>query len=194
MIGFLKGKIFDIDVENSQILLLTQSSVGYEVFVPKRYFKKLKKDNEISLYIYFLARENGIYLFGFLSRREKKLFSQILKAKGVGAKIALSLLSVFTPEEFVKAVEEQNINVLTSAEGVGKKLARQIIVDLKNSPDFENLFGEKESDDKAVKALVSLGLSEKEAVKLFRKFEHLKEPDKIIKASLQEFQRRKQKK
>src|SRR5699024_8246648 len=94
MIGYLKGKVLDLTLESA---LIAVNGVGYEVFCSGAAFSKLARGNEGEVYTVMQVKEDGISLYGFADLKEKQLFLRLTSVQGVGAKMALSLLSAMRP-------------------------------------------------------------------------------------------------
>ena len=107
--------------------------VGYDVAIPLSTFDKLPHPgNEVTLHIYTQVREDAISLFGFASCDEKALFKQLINVSGIGGKLALSVLSAMPVSSFVSAVVNGDIKVLSRINGIGKRTAERMIVELKD--------------------------------------------------------------
>lgn len=129
MIGLLRGTISLIDREK---LIIMTSGVGYEVYASPSLISELPKDgNEAELYIYTDVKENDIQLFGFRNLIEKKIFLFLKKVKGIGSKLAITILSSIESQKLLYAIATSDFEVLTKVPGVGKKSAERIIVELR---------------------------------------------------------------
>jgi len=129
MIDCLCGKI--IHLENESIVIDVQG-VGYRVFTPHSYvFAKL--EGQVTIFTHHYVRTDYMQLFGFRSRKEQKLFCRLIEVNGVGPKVALAILAGGgTAEAIVAAIQQENISFLVKLQGVGKKTAQRIILDLKD--------------------------------------------------------------
>ena len=129
MIGLLSGKVIDKDFSSC---LIDVNGVGYEVLIPLSTFDKLPLgDERATLYIHTAVREDAITLFGFATREEKKLFQQLIGVSGVGGKLALNVLSAMPASSFCAAVASGDAKSLSRINGVGKRTAERLIVELK---------------------------------------------------------------
>lgn len=130
MIGMLTGKLIEKDFTGC---LLDVGGVGYEVLIPLSTFDKLPlNDNtEVRLFIHTQVREDAITLFGFASKEEKELFRQLINVSGVGGKLALNVLSAMPASGFCAAVASGDVKSLSRINGVGKRTAERLIVELK---------------------------------------------------------------
>jgi Holliday junction DNA helicase RuvA len=130
MISFLRGTLLH---HMPPELVLDVQGVGYEVFAPMSTHYKLGGLNTpLSLYIQTQVREDAITLYGFVTQEERHLFRQLLKVNGVGAKMALAILSGMSVDDFVRAVSEENITTLVKLPGVGKKTAERLVIEMRD--------------------------------------------------------------
>ncbi|MBO5307214.1 MAG: Holliday junction branch migration protein RuvA [Lentisphaeria bacterium] len=107
--------------------------VGYEVAIPLSTFDKLPQPgNEVKLYIHTQVREDAISLFGFATTDEKALFKKLIDVSGIGGKLALSVLSAMPVSTFVTAVVNGDVKALSRINGIGKRTAERMIVELKD--------------------------------------------------------------
>ena len=133
MISWLKGKIQYISKNN---LILDVNGVGYELFVSSSISSSnLKVGEQKQLVVYTDVKENAINLFGFNSVSEKEVFLLLKKVKGVGSKLAMGIISSVGAVMVLKAIGRQDITILTSVSGVGKKSAERIILELREKVD-----------------------------------------------------------
>lgn len=106
--------------------------VGYEVALPIRSMAQLPHRGEtVTLFTHLHVREDGMALYGFWSEGERDLFRVLLGASGVGPKVALAILGVFTVEGLTRAVVAEDVDALVQVPGVGKRGAQKLILDLK---------------------------------------------------------------
>ena len=129
MIGMLTGRVIDKDFSTC---LLDVGGVGYEVAIPLSTFDKLPLNEEkVTLFIHTQVREDAITLFGFADKAEKELFRQLITVSGVGGKLALNVLSAMPAGNFCAAVASGDAKTLSRINGVGKRTAERLIVELK---------------------------------------------------------------
>lgn len=129
MIGKLKGKI---DSSSSDYLILDVSGVGYKVYCPSKILSSLMIGDFAELYIETHVREDHIKLYGFESDNQQEIFNILQSVKGVGAKMALAILSQLSPNQISIALGSKDISAFQNVSGVGKKLAERIITELKD--------------------------------------------------------------
>ena len=156
-------------------IIVETGGIGYNVYFPAGRIMMLPKNgSEITVYTYTSVREDAIKLYGFASEDDLELFIQLTGVSGVGPKAAQALLSELTASEIRFAILGEDTKTLCKAQGVAKKTAERIIVDLKGRVSVEDAVGleliadgkEEAADDavmEAVEALTALGYSAKEA-------------------------------
>ena len=175
MIGKLKGVVDELDDDN---LLLDVQGVCYLVFCSQKTLGRLPRKGEATeLLIETVVREDLIRLYGFADKAEKSWFSLLTDVQGVGARVALAILSVLTPNELTSAIALQDKASVGRANGVGPKLAQRIVTELKGKvPDLggvdagtlglQQALGEgaaRSTVADAVSALTNLGYSSQQA-------------------------------
>ena len=129
MIAKLKGVV---DTIGEDYCIIDVNGVGYLVFASAKTLGRLVLQGTASLMIETIVREDSISLFGFADALEKEWFNTLTKVQGVGAKVALSILSVLLPVQLAQAVAAQDKNSFARANGVGPKLAARIVTELKD--------------------------------------------------------------
>ena len=134
MIGWLSGIV---QRKEANALILDVGGVGYRVFCSQRILDQLPPVGAaLQLEIETLVREDHIHLYGFESIIERDCYRLLITVQGVGAKMALAILSTLTPEDIARAILAEDRAMLTRAEGVGPKLAQRIIGELKDKPSL----------------------------------------------------------
>lgn len=178
MIGRLEGRLLE---KRPPWLVLDVGGVGYEVEAPMSTFYKLPAVGEsVVLRTHLVVREDAFSLFGFGAEAERSLFRDLIKVSGVGPRLALTILSGISPEDFVATIQEGDADRLTGLPGVGKKTAARLMVDMRDrlgsaSASGLTMAGPAGSggvpDDPAAEAhhaLTSLGYKPAEATRLLR--------------------------
>lgn len=165
MIGRLSGVIA---AKNPPQILLDVGGVGYELDVPMSTFYNLPGVGEkATLLTHFAVREDGHYLYGFLSEAERFAFRQLLKISGIGARTALSVLSGLSVADLAAAVARQEVGRLIKVPGIGKKTAERLLLELKGKlAETVGVSLPAAVDDASqdiLNALLALGYNEKEA-------------------------------
>ena len=132
MIAWINGRIIEFFCQGiKEFIIIETGGIGYEIQLIPRYITKIKDQQTTTLWIHHIQREDGSLLFGFETITEKNLFRKLIAINGVGPQIAIGLLEKFTGEELLIAIAEEDISKLTMAQGVGKKVASRITVELK---------------------------------------------------------------
>jgi Holliday junction DNA helicase RuvA len=166
MIGRLAGTLLE---KNPPQILLDVQGVAYEVDVPMSTFYNLPNiGDKLTLFTHLVVREDAHLLFGFGSENERRAFRQLIRISGVGARIALAVLSGLSVAELAQAVSMQDSGRLTKIPGIGKKTAERLLLELKDKlgADLTTAVGVHRPAPVAadvLNALLSLGYSDKEA-------------------------------
>ena len=172
MFYYLNG---EVTLMEGNLAVIDCGGVGYACHTTAYTLSKLRVGQQGKLFTYCYIREDAFDIFGFSTREELRCFELLLGVTGVGTKAALAILSSSTPERFTLAIVTQDEKALTAAQGVGKKLAQRIILELKdklgasqlelNTAEFAGsgapVRGSKAAE--ATAALVGLGYSQTEA-------------------------------
>lgn len=185
MIGRLRGIILE---KQPPLVLIEASGVGYEVHMPMTCFYELPDlHQEAVIFTQFVVREDAQLLFGFNNKQERALFRELIKTNGVGPKLALAILSGMSAQQFVSAVEREEIGTLIKLPGVGKKTAERLVVEMKDR--FKGMNGDlfnaanidvpltttssnapaDDPESEAASALVALGYKPQEASRMITK-------------------------
>ncbi|MFH1660292.1 MAG: Holliday junction branch migration protein RuvA [Pseudomonadota bacterium] len=166
MIGRLTGLIAE---KNPPQIVLDLNGVGYELDVPMSTFYNLPASGEkVTLLTHFAVREDGHFLYGFLTEAERFAFRQLLKVSGIGARTALSVLSGLSVNDLAAAVAQQELGRLIKVPGIGKKTAERLLLELKGklADTIGGVSLHAVADDAKQdisNALLALGYNEKEA-------------------------------
>ncbi|MFC3714944.1 Holliday junction branch migration protein RuvA [Luteimonas soli] len=129
MIGRLKGTLVH---KQPPWLVVDVHGVGYELEAPMSTFYDLPAvGGEVSLFTHYAQKEDSVSLYGFLSEAERRLFRDVQRVSGIGAKIALAVLSGAGVEEFARLVQAGDVTALTRIPGIGKKTAERMVVELR---------------------------------------------------------------
>jgi holliday junction DNA helicase RuvA len=130
MIGFLRGKLVH---KAPPFLVLDVQGVGYEIEAPMTTFYDLPTINEeIKLHTHLVVREDAHILFGFSAEAERTLFRTLIKVNGVGPKMALTILSGQSAEEFHRCIQDNDTQTLVRLPGVGKKTAERLVIEMRD--------------------------------------------------------------
>ena len=169
MIAKIKG---NVEAVNGNHVIVDVNGLGYEVLCPERSINAIEKNKFISLYIQTILRDDTINLYGFLSLEEKKAFSTLQTVQGVGAKLAMTIIGFFSVKELGNHIGSGDEKSICSAPGVGAKVEKRIITELKDiySDQSDNYNDEALTKRNSINsALINLGYSRTEALNLIQK-------------------------
>ncbi|MBW5397301.1 Holliday junction branch migration protein RuvA [Brachyspira pilosicoli] len=174
MFAFIEGKVCTIS--EGIIALLCSNGVAYEIIVSKKL--NVNNDDNIRLYTQLIHKEDSMMLYGFRTREEKKMFNTLMSASGVGAKLAMEVLSTYSIDEIMHILFNKDINMLKKVQGMGVKKAEKLLFEIRDKIEKIDInissskisYNENESD--VIKALISLGFSNNEAVKALSNIEN----------------------
>ena len=130
MIGRLKGLLL---TKQPPTLLLDVNGVGYEVDAPMSTFYQLPEVNqEIVLHTHLVVREDVQQLCGFVTETERSMFRSLIKINGIGPKLALSILSAISADDFARCIQDNDTATLVRLPGVGKKTAERLVIEMRD--------------------------------------------------------------
>jgi Holliday junction DNA helicase RuvA len=199
MIGRLQGEIAAKKAPN---LLLDVNGVGYELEAPlSTFFSLPEMGQRVTLYTHLAVREDAHVLYAFATESERALFRSLLKVSGVGAKMALAILSGMSAEEFARCVESEDVSALVRLPGIGRKTAERLIVEMRDrlaklgetsggapltQPTAQPAGRPRSEKSDAVAALVALGYKPQEADRLVKAVvQEGMDSESLIRAALQ---------
>lgn len=174
MISFIKG---EIEYIGEDFIIVENGGIGYNIKVSPMTISRLpQRGIEVKIYTFMNVKEDDISLFGFMSLEELEMFNRLITVSGVGPKGALSILAASAPSDIALAIITEDVKTLSAGQGVGKKIAQRIILELRDKINTEDAIvghgldmgviseigGEKEE---ALEGLIALGFSRGEAVK-----------------------------
>jgi Holliday junction DNA helicase RuvA len=162
MIGFLRGKIA---LKAPPLIVLDVNGVGYEIEAPMTVFYNLPEVGaEVTLQTHLVVREDAHNLFGFATETDKTMFKTLIKISGVGAKLALVILSGQSAEQFQTCIQNNDVTALVKLPGVGKKTAERLVMELRDKlpksddvPQLASVGNLGNARAEAISALCSLG-------------------------------------
>ena len=129
MLYSVRGKLIAIE---SNAAVVECGGVGYMCQTTMNTLKTVKLNTEVMLYTYLNVREDAVELFGFATKTELDTFKTLISVSGVGPKAGLSVLSELSPEQVAMAIATDDIKTITRAQGIGKKIAQRIVLELKD--------------------------------------------------------------
>ena len=192
MIAYIKGVIVQ---KNIDCVIVECMGIGYEVLTSTKVIEKISgKEDEVLLHTYLKITEDSHTLYGFLNRGELDIFKKLIGISGVGPKAALSIMSTMDEFSLKMAIISEDYKAISVAQGVGIKIAKRIILDLKEKIDIDmgeakplpSDKGEAGTQKEVIEALIALGYSNSEAYKAIKGID-IKENDtveSVLKAAL----------
>ncbi len=189
MISILEGKVSE---KIGELVVLDCNGVGYGLLVTFEDFGSLEVGKPAKMYVYENIRENAHDLYGFKNLETKALFEQLLTVKGIGPKMALAVLSIATLSHVRQAIAGGDIKFISQANGVGKKAAERVVVELKDkvgltaSEDATGFLNTPAANpnDEALQGLVALGYSVQDAAQALQKVDAKLPAEERVKAAL----------
>ena len=181
MFAYIKGTL---EMKMTGYIVIDVGGLGYKVFMSDLAIEKIGKIGEtVKVYTYYRVREDDISIFGFQTNEELRMFELLVSVSGIGAKTALTMLSVIEPSNFALAVISEDISTLTQIPGIGAKSAQRIILELKdklkkeenisknNDIEIKTAISKDNKVEEAIAALQVLGYNKKEIEKVFVKID-----------------------
>lgn len=172
MYAYLQGKF---TFKNPAQIYVDVNGVGYEVNISLNTYAAIQNLADGKLYTYLQVKEDGHTLFGFFDKIEKEIFIQLISVSGIGAATARMMLSHMKPDEVGRAIIQNNVKLLESIKGIGKKTAERLVLELRDkvgkvTPDINTpvMTGNSLQQD-ALNALVALGISKPQAESALQK-------------------------
>jgi len=197
MIGRLRGKLLH---KQAPYLMVDVNGVGYELEATMNTFYDLPPaGSDVTLYTHLIVREDAHLLYAFVSHSERAMFRNLIKVNGVGARLALTILSGISVDAFTRCVRENDSATLVRLPGVGKKTAERLIIEMRDRlggghdgglmPEVmreDHIGSVKDAVSDAVSALIALGYKPQEASRMVRGIEVTgMDSEKIIRSALQ---------
>ncbi len=188
MYAYIKGKIIDISEDN---LVLECNNIGYNIRIPLSVAQRLPGIGAtVKIYTYTSVREDAFNLFGFLSKDDLEIYKKLIAVNGIGPKGALSILSAMSADDLRFAILSGDAAAIAKAQGVGKKSAERIILELRDKVQFmgsaatdlevltsSDTTAETNAKNEAIEALTSLGYSPSDALRAVRQIELTEDMD-----------------
>lgn len=174
MINFIYGEIAS---KNENSVVLDHNGIGFEIFVSTSTLSLIGQIGEMArVFTYMNVKEDELSLYGFLSIEEKNMFLKIINVSGIGPKMALQILSGLSLSDLAVAIKNEDIKLLSTIKGLGKKTAERLALELKDKIDLigfavqDTLVEDVNVDmvDEAMQALIALGINKNEAYRLVK--------------------------
>ncbi|MDO4778573.1 MAG: Holliday junction branch migration protein RuvA [Tissierellia bacterium] len=192
MFSYIIGEVKYI---GNSYIILENNNIGYKILMSQRNISNLLLNETHKIYTEFIVREDGVYLYGFYSIEELEMFLNLNTVSSIGPKVSLAILSALTINELKRAIANNDIITITKAQGVGKKSASRIILELSDKIRIEELVGKDDENNQnimindnyeiALEALINLGFTKQDAVKKLKGIETAElELSEIIKIAL----------
>lgn len=190
MYEYLSGRV---DYMGEDYAVIDISGLGYRVFTSQNTMRSLKLGEVSKIFTHLIVKEDDLVLYGFSTRDELGMFKLLISVSGVGPKVGASLLNHYKASEIAAAIIGKDIAKLTKAQGIGKKIAERIILELKDKIDTESAIGVMNTIDsgdeisQVIEALVSLGYNYSVASTAVIRLKDTKKPiDILIKDALKQ--------
>ena len=181
MIAYIKGQILE---NNKSNIVLLNNNMGFEIFVLENTY--YKENEEVSLFIKTIVREDDISLYGFKEKQEKYLFEKLLLVNGIGPKAAMNILSYIEPNVLIEAIINKDVDTMSKIKGLGKKTAEKIVLELHgkiSAAEVLDASGDRMTaatetpvqtklsleDEDAVAALMGLGFTRSESLQAVKR-------------------------
>lgn len=196
MIAYVKGRLESVA---SDSLIVDVNGIGFEILVGDYLIKQMPDiGTEVKITTYMDVKEDSQRLYGFMSRQEKELFTQLLSVSGIGPKGAMAILNELGPDSLIRAIMSGDSKSISKANGVGTKTAQKVVIELRDklklegtvfdtlNNDYETEAPEDSAMSEAAEALCSLGYSNVQALKAVKKVEGAEnmKAEEIIKKAL----------
>lgn len=170
MISYVKGTVAYI---GNDCIVVDNNGIGYNIQVSPSTASAVVMEKEVKIYTYMNVKENELSLFGFLTKEELNMFNLLIGVNGVGPKSAVAMLGALSPSQLALAIATEDIKALSVGQGIGKKIAQRIALELKDKVGADTITTGVELVQKvdvatgeraeALSALVALGFTKNEA-------------------------------
>ena len=170
MISYVKGTVAYI---GNDCIVVDNNGIGYNIQVSSSTASAVVMEKEVQIYTYMNVKENELSLFGFLTKEELNMFNLLISVNGVGPKSAVAMLGALSPSQLALAIATEDIKALSVGQGIGKKIAQRIALELKDKVGADTITTGVELVQKvdvatgeraeALSALMALGFTKNEA-------------------------------
>ncbi len=162
MVSYIRGTLSAVEEDK---IIVDVNGVGYGIFMPGQSMGMLPTiGEEVKIHTYLNVREDAMQLFGFLTRDDLRIFKLVIGVSGIGPKGGLSILSQLSPDDLRFAVLANDAKAISAAQGIGKKTAEKLIIELKDKLSVEDILERKIDAGEYVRASESTGGVQAEAV------------------------------
>lgn len=182
MISYIRGELVAVEEEKA---VIDVGGVGYGIFMPAQSMGKLPPlHEEVRLHTYLHVKEDAMQLYGFLTRDDLKVFKLVIGVSGIGPKGALNILSNLSADDLRFAVLSNDVKAISAAQGIGKKTAEKLIIELKDKLSMDDVLEHMVQEEEvavtgqnsgvqaeAVQVLVALGYGNTESLRAVRRVE-----------------------
>ncbi|MFP4687063.1 MAG: Holliday junction branch migration protein RuvA [bacterium] len=172
MFAFIEGTL--VEKGKDRVIIQTSGGVGYELYTVESERDDFPKSgSQVKFFTHLYVREDRQIIYGFIHRASRDFFRQLLPQKGIGPSMAINILSGMGPEKFRRAIHNQDMDALTMINGVGKKTAQRLIVELAEKLPLASGEGTSAESlpvlEEAIEALIGLGFTKGEATSTVEK-------------------------
>lgn len=189
---YIKGRVVKI---KDDYVIIDNGGIGYRVFTSRYSINNMDIGDTLTMYLDLNLREDGIYLYGFTSEEELKIFNMLRLVSKIGPKVALNILSTLTPNEIKSAIYNNDIDSFVKVPGIGKKTANRIVLELKDRIKGEDIISGIVAQDKdednlqiAIEGMMSLGYTKGEVLKVVKDLDISQmDAEQIIREALKRF-------
>ncbi len=188
MYEYFKGTL---DAIHEDYLVIDVNGIGYKVFSSQNTIRNIKTDTQVKIFTQLIVKEDDMVIYGFETKDELSMFKLLNTVSGVGPKAAVSLLNQYKTQDIALAILSKDATKLTKAQGIGKKTAERIILELKDKIDTESTIAAPSVDSfggdisEVIEALTSLGYNYSVAAQAVAKLKNQEAPiDVMLKEAL----------
>lgn len=169
MITQIKGRLIDKTPTN---VVIDCNGVGYFIHISLHTFSQIPVSENVTFYTHLLVKEDAHTLYGFSSKVEREIFRLLISVSGVGASIAITMLSSLSPKQVMEAIASSDLTTIQSVKGIGSKTAQRVVIDLKDKIikiyglDDVSAVSNNTNKNEALSALETLGFARKQIEKI----------------------------
>lgn len=181
MIAAIEGVVSHKDI--NKIILKTNSGVSYNIFVSLFSLAKIDLHSKIELFTSMIIKEDMQRLYGFINKKEQKMFEMLLKVNGIGANTAMNICSSMDENSFQKALHLKDENKFKQISGIGAKVAKRIIIELSDLKTDALLNSQNANSSSAFEALINFGFKKENIIKVLNEL-NINDPTELVKEAL----------